>query len=174
MYVPKRSFYDYQYQDGPDYNISFDQASGQPIVSSMDAITMNDKLAEMQKEIVKRKLDDDQLAEHNFFTKQQQKVDTKHKNIKKILRAYANKNAHVGPFGTNNNVIMQLQNNRRMPLHRRKDSRQNRHKSNSIDAQNNSVSIQSNQPQQMIKRKLRVYNTQNQSPAAAQKRNAMV
>ena len=47
MYVPKRSFYDYQYENGPDYSIRFNRVSGQPIMSNMDAAAMNTKLTEM-------------------------------------------------------------------------------------------------------------------------------
>ena len=49
--MPKRSFFDYQYRDGPNYDISFDPLTGQPIVSSMDAITMGNKLNEIHNEI---------------------------------------------------------------------------------------------------------------------------
>ena len=62
MFAPRRSFYDYQYDDGPDYKISFDRMSGQPIINSMDANTMNIKLLEMQNEIAKRMVDDNVLA----------------------------------------------------------------------------------------------------------------
>ena len=61
--LPKNSFFDYQYEDGPDYTIRFDKTSGQPILNSMNAITMNEKLVEMQKEIEKRMLDRNQIAE---------------------------------------------------------------------------------------------------------------
>ena len=47
MNVPKANFYDYQYNEGPQYNISFDPRSGQPRFSDMDALTMNAKLSEM-------------------------------------------------------------------------------------------------------------------------------
>lgn len=70
--MPKRSFYDYQYNDGPDYNISFDQMSGQPIINSMDAITMNTKLLEMQNEIGMRMLDDNVLAKQNYIAIREQ------------------------------------------------------------------------------------------------------
>ena len=37
---PKRSFFDYQYEDGPDYNISFDHISKQPLMNEMDPVAM--------------------------------------------------------------------------------------------------------------------------------------
>ena len=72
--MPKRSFFDYQYRDGPNYDISFDPHTGQPIVSSMDAITMGNKLTEIHNEISKRKLDEKDLAKQNYNALRDQQV----------------------------------------------------------------------------------------------------
>ena len=80
--MPKRSFYDYQYTEGPDYNISFDRMSGQPIINNMDAITMNTKLLEMQNEIGKRMIDENVLAKQNYIAIKEQQVTQKKKNVK--------------------------------------------------------------------------------------------
>ena len=37
MFLPKKSFFDYQYKDGPDYRIAFDRRSGQPIMRDVNA-----------------------------------------------------------------------------------------------------------------------------------------
>ena len=60
--VPKRSFFDYQYRDGPDYNISFDRLSGQPIMNSMDAMTMHNRLQEVHNDIAVRTMERNEVA----------------------------------------------------------------------------------------------------------------
>ena len=122
LHVPKRSFYDYQYRDGPGYEISFDRSSGQPKMVNMDATTMNSKLIEMQNEISLRMLDENAIAKQVFVEQKNQIEHQKKQNLKQILKAYAFKNAQIGPFGTNEKVINMLQ-QRRMPLHYRKNSR---------------------------------------------------
>ncbi len=61
--MPKRSFFDYQYRDGPDYNISFDRLSGQPIMNSMDAMTMHNRLQEVHNQIAINKMEKNELAQ---------------------------------------------------------------------------------------------------------------
>ena len=61
--VPKANFYDYQYDEGPSYRISFDPRSGQPRFSDMDAMQMNQKLVEMQYEISQRRRFDNSMLE---------------------------------------------------------------------------------------------------------------
>lgn len=119
--VPKRDFFDYQYQNGPDYKISFDHRSGQPIMTTMDAPTMNNKLIEIQNEIQVRMMDENEAAKQNYMLQKEQASMQKQKNLKQIMKAYAQKNS-IGTFGANERVINMLQ-NRKVPLHRRKGSR---------------------------------------------------
>ena len=72
----------------------------------MDALTINAKLSEMQNEIHKR-MNDENVVNKTQYRMMKAKSQ-KQKNIKQILQAYAYKNAQLGPYGTNNNVINQL------------------------------------------------------------------
>jgi len=87
--VPKRGFYDYQYSNGPDYTISFDRRSGQPIMTTMDAATMNNKLIEIQNEIQVRMMDESAAARHHLLTQQEHANNQKQRNLKQIMKAYA-------------------------------------------------------------------------------------
>ena len=99
----------------------------------MDAAVMNERLVEMQKVIAQRMHEDSQSAQHTYIVKKEQAVSQKKRHVRQIVKAYANTSYQVGPYGTNQAVLNNLQNNRRLPMYHRRASRLRDKRNNSLE-----------------------------------------